>query len=162
MTSDTPPDPPLVLESMLLSVAHYWSRKETADRVVELLERSFRQDEMFAAQKELAEMMKRPTPPKRQGSSGSLARSATKAQAQNVIDTLVQLGNEDKLPRFTVQSDDLGRVHTLSHSCLKVHAGVPIVLIIFLDPLVIRVNCLVIRELLTVLFLNPESSILKP
>ena len=93
MTSDTvtPPDPPLVLESLLLSVAYYWSRKETADRVVELLERSFRQDEMFAAQKELAEMMKRPTPPKGQGSSGSLARSATKAQAQDVIDTLVQL-----------------------------------------------------------------------
>ena len=80
MSSDTvtPPDPPLVLESLLLSVAHYWSRKETADRVVELLERSFRQDEMLGAQKELAEMMKRPTPPKRQGSSGSLARSATR------------------------------------------------------------------------------------
>ena len=51
---------------------------------------------------------------------------------------------------------------TLSHSCLKVHGGVPIALIIFLDPLVLRINCLVIRELLTVLFLNPESSILKP
>ena len=53
-------------------------------------------------------------------------------------------------------------MRTLSHSCLKVHAGVPIALIIFLDPLVLRINCLVIRELLTVLFLNPESSILKP
>ena len=53
-------------------------------------------------------------------------------------------------------------VNKLSHSCLKVHAGVPIALIIFLDPLVLRINCLVIRQLLTVLFLNPESSILKP
>ena len=51
---------------------------------------------------------------------------------------------------------------TLSHSCLKVHAGVPIALIISFVPLVLRINCLVIRELLTVLFLNPESSILKP
>jgi hypothetical protein len=51
---------------------------------------------------------------------------------------------------------------TLFHSCLKVDAGVPIAVIIFLDPLVVRINCLVIRELLTVLFLNPESSILKP
>ena len=35
---------------------------------------------------------------------------------------------------------------TLSHSCLKVHGGVPIALNIFLDPLVLRINCLVIRE----------------
>ena len=100
MSSDTvtPPDPPLVLESLLLSVAHYWSRKETADRVVELLERSFRQDEMFGAQKELAEMMKRPTPPKRQGSSGSLARSATKAQAQDVLGPWCSWGTRTSCP----------------------------------------------------------------
>ena len=53
-------------------------------------------------------------------------------------------------------------VLTLSQSCLKVHGGVPLALCISLDPLVLRVNCLVIRELLNVLFLNPESSILKP
>ena len=41
-------------------------------------------------------------------------------------------------------SSDGGR--TLSHSCLKVHGGVPIVLCIFLDPLVLRINCLVSRE----------------
>ncbi len=57
------PPPPLEKESLLLSVAHFWSRKETGDRVVELLERHFRQDEMHTAQKELMEMLKRPEPP---------------------------------------------------------------------------------------------------
>ena len=52
--------------------------------------------------------------------------------------------------------------HTLSQSCLKVHGGNPIALCIFVDPLVLRISCLVIRELLNALFLNPESSILKP
>ena len=56
----------------------------------------------------------------------------------------------------------MNRGDTLSHSCLKVHARVPIALITFFDPLVLRINCLFIRELLNVLFLNPESSILKP
>ena len=52
--------------------------------------------------------------------------------------------------------------YTLSHSCLKVHGGVPIVLCIFFDPLVLRINCLVSRQLFNALFLNHESSILKP
>jgi hypothetical protein len=42
------------MESLLLSVAHYWSLRETLDRQVELLERHFRQEEMRAAQVELA------------------------------------------------------------------------------------------------------------
>ena len=57
--------------------------------------------------------------------------------------------------------NELGNLSTLSHGCLKVHGGVPMVLCIFLDPLLLRINCLVIRELLNALFLNPESSILK-
>ena len=36
--------------------------------------------------------------------------------------------------------------YTLSQSCLKVHVGVPIELCIFSDPLVLRINCLDIRE----------------
>ena len=76
-----PADPPLVLECLLLSVAHYWSRKETADRVIDLLERHFRHDEMYAALKELAEMLKKAPPPKRQGSN---TRTATRAQAVDV------------------------------------------------------------------------------
>ena len=48
-------------------------------------------------------------------------------------------------------------VYTLTHGCLKVHGGVPIDLGIFVDPLKPRVNCLVFREFLIALFLNPES-----
>jgi hypothetical protein len=109
-TPPAAPDPPLVLESLLLSVAHYWSRREPPDRVVELLERHFRQDEMLAALRELAELLKRTAPHRRLPTA---ARTATKGQAQDVFDTLLQLGDEDKLPRFTVQSDDLGRVQPL-------------------------------------------------
>ena len=35
---------------------------------------------------------------------------------------------------------------TLCNSCLKVHVGVSIVLCIFWDPPVLRINCLVIRD----------------
>ena len=39
-----------------------------------------------------------------------------------------------------------GKKHILYHSCLKVHGGVPIEVCIFWDPLVIRINCMVIRD----------------
>ena len=45
---------------------------------------------------------------------------------------------------------------TLYHSCLKVHGGVLIELCIFWDPLVLRINCLVIIAWLIALLLNPE------
>ena len=64
------------MESLLLSVGHYWSGRETADRQVDLFERHFRQDEMLAALKELAEQAKLPAPKQRQGGSN---RTATKA-----------------------------------------------------------------------------------
>ena len=46
---------------------------------------------------------------------------------------------------------------TLTHGCLKVHGGVPIVLCIFVDPLQPGINRLVFKECLIALFLNPES-----
>jgi hypothetical protein len=98
------------MESLLLSVALYWSRKDPGDKVIELLERHFRQDEMVAAQKGLAELLGEPKPPERQQSVG---RTATKAQAKDLQDKLVQLGNEVKLPRFVVGCDDLERVQPL-------------------------------------------------
>ena len=58
LTLPPPPVPPdQVLESLVLSVAHHWSLRETADRQVELLERHFRQDEMWCALKELAALL---------------------------------------------------------------------------------------------------------
>ena len=50
-----------------------------------------------------------------------------------------------------------GSQGTLTHGCLKVHGEVPIVLCIFVDPLYPRIKCLVFRECLVALFLNPES-----
>ena len=70
------------IESLLLSVGHFWSLRETADWQVDLLERHFRQDEMLAALKELAELTGLPKPKKR---NPGAARSATKAQAEDVV-----------------------------------------------------------------------------
>ena len=99
-----------VMESLLLSVATYWSRKETADRVVELLERHFRQDEMYAAHKDLMDVMKRNKPSNKQQGAG---RTAAKAQAMDLHGVLVELGDKDLLPRFVVGSEDLQRVQPL-------------------------------------------------
>ena len=102
---ETPPVK--AIESLLLSVGHFWSLREAADRQVDLLERHFRQDEMLAALMELAELTGLPKPKKRNPGG---ARSATKAQAEDVVATIKKLGDEDKLPRFQVQSDDLPRI----------------------------------------------------
>ena len=98
---------PKVTESLLLSVSHFWSVRETANRQVEMIERHFRQDEMLAALRELATLVGLPAPKQRQ--SGA-SRAATWAQAEDVVAAIKQLGDEDKLPRFQVQSDDLPRV----------------------------------------------------
>ena len=76
---------------------------------------------------------------------------------------ILSLAKLSLLKHSTVRQEvEQSTLYTLSHSCLKVHASVPIVFISFSDPLVLRINCLVIRELLNTLFLNPESSILEP
>ena len=100
-----------VLESLLLSVAHHWSLRETVDRQVELLERHFRQDEMVSAQKELAVLLGKPekSVPRRNPGTGR----ATRAQAQDVVETLKQLSDQANTPRFLVQSDDLPRIAPL-------------------------------------------------
>ena len=98
---------PKVMESLLLSVGHHWSRRETIDQQVELLSRHFRQDEMLSALKDLRELVDLPPPVNRQPSA---ARTATKAQAEDVVNIFKLLGNQDKIPRFLVQSDDLPRV----------------------------------------------------
>ena len=66
-----------VLESLLLSVAHHWSLRETVDRQVELLERHFRQDEMVSAQKELAVLLGKPekSVPRRNPGTGRATRA---------------------------------------------------------------------------------------
>ena len=99
--------PSTILESLLLSVAHYWSYRESRNRQVELLERHFQQDEMLHALIELRLMKMLPPPVKRQHTA---SKTATKAQAEDVVDLLKTLGDNDNLARFMVQSDDLPRV----------------------------------------------------
>jgi hypothetical protein len=114
LTLPPPPVPPdQVLESLVLSVAHHWSLRETADRQVELLERHFRQDEMFAAQKELAVLMGQPEKSVTRRKPGLGKVTATRAQAQDVVETLRKLSDEAKTPRFLIQSDDLARIAPL-------------------------------------------------
>ena len=100
-----------VMESLLLSVAHHWSLRETVDRQVELLELHFRQDEMVSAQKELAVLLGKPAKsvPRRNPGTGR----ATRAQAQDVVETIKQLSDQAKTPRFLVQSADLPRIAPL-------------------------------------------------
>ena len=98
---------PKVMESLLLSVGHHWSRRETVNQQIELLERNFSQSEMLANLKELMELVGLPPPVKRQPTA---ARTATKAQAEDVVNAFKVLGDLDKLPQFLVQSDDLPRV----------------------------------------------------
>ena len=59
---------PPILESLLLSVSSFWFLRETKERVVELLERHFRQDEMLHALQQLSGMVVDPLPLKRQQS----------------------------------------------------------------------------------------------
>ena len=99
--------PPKQIESMVLAVAHHWSRRETKDRQVELIERHFRKDEMFNALMALNKLVGRKGPQNRQATS---ARSAAKAQAEDVVNAIIELGDQAKLPRFLVQSEDLHRV----------------------------------------------------
>ena len=103
----TEEQPLKMMESLLLSVSHYWSVRETANRQVELIERHFRQDEMLAALRELCTLVGLPAPKQRQAGA---SRTATWAQAEDVVAIIKQLGDQDKLPRFQVQSDDLPRV----------------------------------------------------
>jgi len=107
---ETVPPPAPVMESLVMSVAHHWHMRETAARQVELLERHFRQDEMLAALKELEQLVKiAKVQPRRSGTG----RTASKAQAEDVVQVIKQLGDRDELPRFTIQSDDLRRVAPL-------------------------------------------------
>merc|ERR1719319_2072402 len=107
---ETVPPPAPVMESLVMSVAHHWHLRETAARQVELLERHFRQDEMLAALKKLETLV---TVPKVQERRAGTGRSASKAQAEDVVSMLKVLGDRDELPRFLIQSDDLRRVAPL-------------------------------------------------
>ena len=103
------PGAPVVIESLLLAVAHHWSRRETEARQIELLERHFSQDQLKDAIQKLHDGVGNIVegPKNRQG---NVSKTATRKQAEDLTGAFNKLGNKDKLPRFVVQSDDLTRV----------------------------------------------------
>ena len=107
---DTGPPQAIMMESLVMSVAHHWHLRETAARQAELIERHFRQDEMLAALRELETLVTMTKVQKRQAGAG---RSASRAQAEDIVNVMKQLGDRDALPRFLIQSDDLRRVAPL-------------------------------------------------
>ena len=107
---DTVPPPAPVMESLVMSVAHHWHLRETVARQVELLERHFPQDETLAALRKLETLVKIPKVQERRAGAG---RTATRAQAEDIVNALKTLGDQDELPRFIIQSDDLRRVAPL-------------------------------------------------
>ena len=110
---DQPPREPKILESLLLSVAHHWSLRETGDRQVELLERHFRQEEMVYALRELAVLMGQTERPPLRNPGAGKKMTAPKAQAMDMVNTLEQLSDKAITPRILVQSDDLPRIKPL-------------------------------------------------
>ena len=104
-------DEACVIESLILAVAHHWSRRETIGRQVELIERHFSQDEMKMALWKLHRCVDAFDKPKNR--VGGAAKTATTLQAEDLVRAITELGDKDKLPRFVVQSDDLCRIGPL-------------------------------------------------
>ena len=75
--------------------------RETRERQVELLERHFRQEEMLHALVQLCDMVGEQLPVKRQQSQG---RTATRAQAEDVVDLVDKSDTQGNIPRFIIQT----------------------------------------------------------
>ena len=99
---------PRLVESLLLSVAHHWSRRETLARQLELLERHFSQEQIKSAMWKLYNAVGIMEKPKNR--NGSASRTATNMQAEDLTKAITDLGDKNKLPRFVVHSEDLPRV----------------------------------------------------
>ena len=98
------------VECLLLAVAHHWSIRETVERQTDLMERFFDQEQMKTALSKLEAVTGLERHKNRQNGA---SKTATRAQAEDVVAALKTLGDADRLPRLTVQSDDLQRVAPL-------------------------------------------------
>ena len=114
-----PPDPGGAdrgsMESLLLSMLHWWSISGMEPNlVIDLLEKNFTQEQMITAHCSLLPGIH---VPRKQVSN---KRPAAKAQAEGLYTLVMKLNHENKMPRFTVSSEDLGRVTTMPSSlCLR-------------------------------------------
>ena len=100
-------------ESLILSMIHHWSIQGMEPNVIiDLVQKNFSQDQMFFAQSSLMKSTLKPgenVPFHRVTGK----RPAGKAQAESLFQLVMKLNHEDKLPRFTVSSEDLGRVSSM-------------------------------------------------
>ena len=98
------------LESLILSMLHYWSLRNEPQNVINMVEKHFTQDQMYTAHCSLkpAKAVTKCVVSKN--------RPASKAQAESLYNYMSKLNNENKLPKLTVNSEDLGRVSTMLNS----------------------------------------------
>ena len=104
------PLPPnmMVIENVMLSMTAWWKLTETTEKVVELVTKHFTQDEVIGGLRSIFELgIQFEFPPRRNPSQG---RSAVKAQAMDLVRILEDLTNQDRLPKFVIHSEELGRV----------------------------------------------------
>ena len=111
-----PPDDqePPVVENLLLSVAAWWRLTLDKNTVIDLISRNFQQDNIiFALEKvkkcpgfnDLVGEVKRRNP--------SDNRSATSAQAKDLVELLIKMAKETKLMRFVISCEDLNRATSI-------------------------------------------------
>ena len=90
------------LESLILSMLHYWSLRNEPQNVINMVEKHFTQDQMYTAHCSLkpAKAVTKCVVSKN--------RPASKAQDESLYNYMSKLNNENKLPKLTVNSEDLG------------------------------------------------------
>ena len=101
------PGPPALLENLLLAVASWWVGRHSRAEVLDLMTRHFLPVDMYQAHQELAKVCTELSPGTHKNSQ---TRTAGEAYAIDLYNNLLQLGNDKKLPRLVVSSDDLGKV----------------------------------------------------
>ena len=101
------------LESLILSMLHHWSLQgKEPSVVIDLVQKNFSQDQMYTAHCSL-----------KPGENITFhrvsgKRPAAHAQAESLYNLVMSLNHSDKLPRFTVSSEDLTRVSAMVN-CLE-------------------------------------------
>ena len=99
------------LESLLLSMLHHWSiQGKEPNVVIDLLQKNFSQDQIYTAHCSLRKG-ERVTWHKASGK-----RPAVHAQAESLYHLVMGLNHKNMLPRFTVSSEDLWRVSSMTES----------------------------------------------
>ena len=96
-----------VVQDMLLAVTSWWVGRYTRGEALDLFTRHFLPVDMLEANKKLAESCQLQTPGTHRNSAN---RSAGESYAIDLYNNLYQLGQEKKLPRLLLSSDDLGKV----------------------------------------------------